>query len=107
VHNTLLGGWFGRKSKCNYAIEAALLAKEGQQGCCVAPRRSAPNFMLNFMPDPKHPLAIEPGLGLVDAPFDIPNLRIESGEERKPIPGSAGSARSTTSRMRSASSMPS
>jgi hypothetical protein len=28
VHNTLLGGWFGRKSKCNYAIEAALLAKE-------------------------------------------------------------------------------
>ena len=43
-------------------------------------RSSAPNFMSNFMPDPKHPLAIELGLGLVDAPFDIPNLRIESGE---------------------------
>ena len=28
VHNTLLGGGFGRKSKCDYAIEAALLAKE-------------------------------------------------------------------------------
>jgi isoquinoline 1-oxidoreductase beta subunit len=39
-------------------------------------RSSAPNFM----PDPKHPLAIELGLGLVDAPFDIPNLRMESGE---------------------------
>ena len=28
VHNTLLGGGFGRKSKCDFAIEAALLAKE-------------------------------------------------------------------------------
>src|SRR5262249_16451894 len=27
VHNTLLGGGFGRKSKCDYAIEAALLAR--------------------------------------------------------------------------------
>ena len=27
VHNTLLGGGFGRKSKCDFAIEAALLAK--------------------------------------------------------------------------------
>ena len=43
-------------------------------------RSSAPSFMSNFMPDPRHPLAIELGLGLVDAPFDIPNLRIESGE---------------------------
>lgn len=28
VHVTLLGGGFGRKSKCDYAIEAALLSKE-------------------------------------------------------------------------------
>lgn len=28
VHTTLLGGGFGRKSKCDYAIEAALLSKE-------------------------------------------------------------------------------
>ena len=28
VHNTLLGGGFGRKSKCDFAIEAALLSKE-------------------------------------------------------------------------------
>jgi hypothetical protein len=46
VHNTLLGGWFGRKSKCNYAIEAALLAKEiGTtrllRGATAAPRRTS------------------------------------------------------------------
>jgi isoquinoline 1-oxidoreductase beta subunit len=28
VHTTLLGGGFGRKSKCDYALEAALLSKE-------------------------------------------------------------------------------
>jgi isoquinoline 1-oxidoreductase beta subunit len=28
VHPTLLGGGFGRKSKCDYAIEAALISKE-------------------------------------------------------------------------------
>jgi isoquinoline 1-oxidoreductase beta subunit len=28
VHTTLLGGGFGRKSKCDYAIEAAFLARE-------------------------------------------------------------------------------
>jgi isoquinoline 1-oxidoreductase subunit beta len=115
VYNTLLGGGFGRKSKCDYAIEAALLAKETggapvkvvwtreddiRQGfyhtvtadrfeagldannkvVAWRHRSSAPSFMSNFMPDTKHPQAIELGLGLVDAPFDIPNLRIESGE---------------------------
>jgi isoquinoline 1-oxidoreductase beta subunit len=115
VHNTLLGGGFGRKSKCDYAIEAALLAKEtggapvkvvwtreddirhgfyhtvtadrfeagldaSNKVVAWRHRSSAPSFMSNFVPDPKHPLAIELGLGLVDAPFDVPNLRIESGE---------------------------
>ena len=28
MHTTLLGGGFGRKSKCDFAIEAALLSKE-------------------------------------------------------------------------------
>src|SRR4030095_12161209 len=28
LHTTLLGGGFGRKSKCDFAIEAALLSKE-------------------------------------------------------------------------------
>src|SRR5438445_8495609 len=115
LHTTLLGGGFGRKSKCDYAIEAALLSKEiggapvkvvwtreddirhgfyhtvtadrfeagldaNNRVVAWRHRSSAPTFMSNFMPDPKHPLAIELGLGLVDAPFDVPNLRIESGE---------------------------
>jgi isoquinoline 1-oxidoreductase beta subunit len=115
VHNTLLGGGFGRKSKCDYAIEAALLAKEtggapvkvvwtreddirhgfyhtvtadrfeagldaNNKVVAWRHRSSAPSFMANFVPDPKHPQAIELGLGLVDAPFDIRNLRIESGD---------------------------
>jgi isoquinoline 1-oxidoreductase beta subunit len=28
IHVTLLGGGFGRKSKCDYAIEAALLSRK-------------------------------------------------------------------------------
>ena len=36
--------------------------------------------MANFVPDPKHPGAIELGMGLVDTPFDVPNIRMESGE---------------------------
>jgi isoquinoline 1-oxidoreductase beta subunit len=115
VHNTLLGGGFGRKSKCDYAIEAALLAKEtggapikvvwtreddirhGFYHTVTADRfeagldatnkvvawrhrSSAPSILSTFAPDPKHPFFIELGLGMVDAPFDIPNLRIESGE---------------------------
>jgi isoquinoline 1-oxidoreductase beta subunit len=115
VHNMLLGGAFGRKSKCDYAIEAALLAKEtggapvkvvwtreddiqhGFYHTVTADRfeagldannkvvswrhrSSAPSILSTFAPDPKHPFPIELGLGLVDAPFDIPNLRIESGE---------------------------
>ncbi len=115
VHNTLLGGGFGRKSKCDYAIEAALLAKEtggapvkvvwtreddirhgfyhtvtadrfeagldaGNKVVAWRQRSSAPSILSTFAPDPKHPFFIELGLGLVDAPFSIPNLRVESGE---------------------------
>jgi isoquinoline 1-oxidoreductase beta subunit len=115
VHNTLLGGGFGRKSKCDYAIEAALLAKEtggapvkvvwtreddmrhgfyhtvtadrfeagldaGNKVVAWRHRSSAPSILSTFAPDPKHPFFIELGLGMVDAPFNIPNLRIESGE---------------------------
>ncbi|MGA2126077.1 MAG: molybdopterin cofactor-binding domain-containing protein [Xanthobacteraceae bacterium] len=115
VHNTLLGGGFGRKSKCDFAIEAALLAKEtggapvkvvwtreddlqhGYYHTVTADRfeagldannkvvawrqrSSSPSILSTFAPDPKHPFFIEMGLGLVDAPFDIPNLRVETGE---------------------------
>src|SRR5262249_29124754 len=43
-------------------------------------RSAAPSFMSTFTSDPKHPGKIELGLGLVDVPFGIPNLRVESGE---------------------------
>jgi len=112
---TLLGGGFGRKSKCDFAIEAALLSK-AMDGVAVKVvwtreddvrhgfyhtvtvdrfeagldaankvvawrhRSAAPTFMANFMPDPKHPSGIELGMGWVDAPFNIENIRMESGE---------------------------
>ena len=43
-------------------------------------RSAAPSFMATFVPDPKYPGSIELGMGLVDMPFDIPNIRCESGE---------------------------
>jgi isoquinoline 1-oxidoreductase subunit beta len=114
VHELLLGGGFGRKSKCDYAIEAALLSKAvgapvkviwtreddiqhdffhtvsveridaglDQSGKVIAWRHRsvAPTIFALFMPDPKHESALEMGMGLVDNPFDIANLRCENGE---------------------------
>jgi len=115
VHVTLLGGAFGRKSKCDFAIEAALLSREmgGQpvkvvwtreddlhhdyfhtvsvehlragldaQGKVTAwlHRSVAPTIGALFGPDPKHEVSFELGMGLVNLPYDIPNLRIENPE---------------------------
>jgi isoquinoline 1-oxidoreductase subunit beta len=114
VNTTLLGGGFGRKSKCDYVIEAALCAKAAgapvkviwtreddiqhdyyhtvsvervdagldQSGKVVAWRHRsvAPTILSIFAPDPKHEMALELGMGLVDNPFDIANLRCENGE---------------------------
>ncbi len=115
VHTTLLGGGFGRKSKCDFAIEAALLSREmggapvkvvwtreddirhgfyhtvtadrfeagldaGNKVIAWRHRSAAPTFMANFVPDPKHPSGIELGMGWVDTPFNVPNMRMESGE---------------------------
>jgi len=115
VNVTLLGGGFGRKSKCDFALEAAILSKSmgGQAvkvvwtreddiqhgfyhsvsyqhvtagldagGKVVAWRQRSvsPSLMSNFMPDPKRESALELGLGLIDTPFNVPNLRLETGE---------------------------
>ena len=115
VNVTLLGGGFGRKSKCDFVQEAALLSKamggkpvkvvwtreddihHGFYHTVTAShleaaldkdnkvvgwlhRSTSPSLMSNFMPDPKHESHIELGLGLIDTPYDVPNLRIETGE---------------------------
>jgi isoquinoline 1-oxidoreductase beta subunit len=114
VHTTLLGGGFGRKSKCDYAIEAALLSKAmgapvkviwtreddiqhdyfhtvsveridaglDNSGKVVAWRHRsvAPTILSIFAPGQKHEAPFEQGMGFVDNPFDIPNLRCENGE---------------------------
>ena len=113
VNVTLLGGGFGRKSKPDYAVEAALLsqAMEGKPvkvtwareddirhsyyhtvsvehleagldaaGKPVAwlHRSAAPSIKSIFGPDPQHEQPFELGMGLVNVPFNIPNLRIEN-----------------------------
>jgi isoquinoline 1-oxidoreductase beta subunit len=114
VHVTLLGGGFGRKSKCDYAIEAALLSREVGAPVLVQWTREddirhsfyhttsverieaaldadnkvtgwrhrsvAPSFLATFVEDTGDQSSIELGMGLVDMPFDIANLRCETGK---------------------------
>ena len=115
VHVTLLGGGFGRKSKPDFAIEAAVLSKavDGKpvkvtwtrdddlhnsyyhtvsvehleagvdaQGKPVAwlHRSAAPTIMSTFDPTAKHEMALELGMGVINVPFAIPNVRIENPE---------------------------
>ncbi len=120
LHPTLLGGGFGRKSKCDFAIEAALLSKElggtpvkvvwtreddvrhgfyhtvtaerfeagldaGNKVIAWRHRSAAPSILSTFAPDPKQPFDIELGMGWVDTPFDVPNIRMESGEAQSHV----------------------
>jgi isoquinoline 1-oxidoreductase beta subunit len=120
LHNTLLGGGFGRKSKWDFAIEAVLLSKavdgapvkvvwtreddirhgfyhtvtaerleagidKDNKVVAWRHRSAAPSFMANFVPDPKYPGAIELGMGFVDTPFNVPNVRLESGEAQSHV----------------------
>jgi len=115
VNVTLLGGGFGRKSKCDFAQEAAILSKamggtpvkvvwtreddihhsfyhsvsyqhvtagldKNKKVVAWRHRSVSPSLMSNFMPDPKRESALELGLGLIDTPFNVPNLRLETGE---------------------------
>ena len=115
VHVTLLGGGFGRKSKPDFAIEAAVLSKavDGKpvkvtwtrdddlhnayyhtvsvehleagvdaQGKPVAwlHRSAAPTILSTFDATAKHEMDIELGMGVINVPFAIPNVRIENPE---------------------------
>ncbi|HEX2942303.1 MAG TPA: molybdopterin cofactor-binding domain-containing protein [Rhodopila sp.] len=114
IHVTLLGGGFGRKSKCDYALEAALLSKElnapvkvqwtreddvqhdfvhtvsverieaglDKSGKVIAWRHRsvAPTIASTFAAGAKHEAPFELGMGLVDVPFDIKNIRCENPE---------------------------
>jgi len=113
VNVTLLGGGFGRKSKPDYVVEAALLSQAmngapvkltwtreddvqhgyyhtvsvehleaalDESGTPIAwlHRSVAPSIRSIFGLDPQHEAPFERGMGLVNVPFLIPNLRIEN-----------------------------
>lgn len=113
VHVTLLGGGFGRKSKPDFATEAAFLSQQlggrpvkvvwtrdddlhhdyfhtvsverlqaglDAQGKATAwlHRSVAPTIVSIFAPDPQHEAPFETGMGLINVPFAVANLRIEN-----------------------------
>ena len=115
VHVTLLGGGFGRKSKPDYGIEAAVLSKamDGKpvkvvwtrdddlhndyfhtvsvehleagvdaKGLPVAwlHRSVAPTIMSTFDTAARQEANWELGMGVINVPFAIPNIRIENPE---------------------------
>jgi isoquinoline 1-oxidoreductase beta subunit len=115
VHVTLLGGGFGRKSKPDFAIEAAVVSKamDGKPvkvtwtreddlmhtyfhtvsvehleagldalGKPVAwlHRTVAPTIFSTFVAGAKQEAAFELGMGVINVPFAIPNIRIENPE---------------------------
>ncbi|MET0346798.1 MAG: xanthine dehydrogenase family protein molybdopterin-binding subunit [Casimicrobiaceae bacterium] len=115
VHVTLLGGGFGRKSKPDYGVEAAVLSKamDGKpvkvvwtreddlhndyfhtvsvehleagvdsKGLPVAwlHRTVAPTIMSTFDPSAREEANWELGMGVINVPFSIPNIRIENPE---------------------------
>lgn len=113
VNVTLLGGGFGRKSKADFVLEAALLSRamdgtpvkvtwtreddlhhsyfhtvsverlEAGLDAAGKPiawlhRTVSPTIVSIFGPDPKHEQPFELGMGAVNVPFQIPNLRVEN-----------------------------
>lgn len=114
VEATLLGGAFGRKSKPDFAAEAAILAKHAGKpvkmvwsreddmqhsyyhtisaqrvkggldadGQVIAWKHKTafPSIFEIFNPATDSPVALEMGLGLLDMPFETPNLQIDAGK---------------------------
>jgi isoquinoline 1-oxidoreductase beta subunit len=115
VHVTLLGGGFGRKSKPDFAIEAALLSQamdgrpvkvtwtreddlhhdflhtvsveymrasvgaDGKVGAWLH-RSVAPTLATIFAPSANHEIGAELGMGFINMPYDIANLKLENPE---------------------------
>lgn len=113
VNVTLLGGGFGRKSQCDFVLEAALLSRDlgvpvqvqwtreddirngfyhavameridagvDAAGKVVAwrHRSAAPTILSTFKAGADHQTPGEVGMGQVDVPFDIANIRCETG----------------------------
>ncbi|MCC7250580.1 molybdopterin cofactor-binding domain-containing protein [Hyphomicrobium sp.] len=115
VHVTLLGGGFGRKSKWDYMVEAALISQklegkpvllqwtrdddtrhsfyhtasveridmafdEAGKVTGFRHRTVAPSILSTFAPDSGYQFNIEYGMGFVNTPFDVPNIRCENGK---------------------------
>lgn len=114
VHVTLLGGGFGRKSKWDFMVEAALLSqktgspillqwtREDDMRQCFyhtvsaerieaaidakgkvtgwRHRTVAPSIVSTFKEDDGYSFPIEYGMGFVNTPFDIANVRCENGK---------------------------
>ena len=113
VNVTLLGGGFGRKSKPDFALEAAILSQQvdgkpvkvtwtreddlhhdyfhtvsverlqaglDAQGRVTAwlHRSVAPTIASIFGPDSGHEAPFEQAMGMINVPFDIPNMRMEN-----------------------------
>ena len=114
VHATLLGGAFGRKSKWDFMVEAALIAQKTGAPILLQWTREddtrhafyhtvsverieaaiddkgqvsgwrhrtvAPSIVSTFKEDDGYSFPIEYGMGFVNTPFDIPNVRCENGK---------------------------
>jgi isoquinoline 1-oxidoreductase beta subunit len=114
VNVTLLGGGFGRKSKCDFVLEAALLSRSigapvkvqwtreddlhhdflhtvsaerieaglDQSGKVIAWRHRsvAPSIFSTFKAGVTNESRGELGMGFIDVPFDIANIRCENPE---------------------------
>jgi isoquinoline 1-oxidoreductase beta subunit len=114
VNVTLLGGGFGRKSKCDYVLEAALLSRAvgapvkltwtreddirhdflhtvsaerieaglDKNGKVIAwrHRSAAPTILSTFVAGAANEAPFELGMGLVDLPLQIANIRCENPE---------------------------
>ena len=114
VHVTLLGGGFGRKSKWDYMVEAAVVSQKLGGAPVLMQwtreddirhgfyhtvsverieaaidgdgkvtgwrhRTVAPSIISTFKEDTGYSFPIEYGMGFVNTPFDIPNVRCENG----------------------------